>query len=309
MTNRVTIEELEKTHDQVPIIQVKAEKYREGRDAKYILDDNKESFFSMPDVGDKLNCYFESAKFITHVAIAFRKGNERQYSFRISSKDFMSNKQSEEFEVFDIEDFTGKNMEIISRGYHENDINGSSFSAYQIRAYTPKDAPQPKTTQFKTTLETKTDIEGISAEPINVEGVTSLEFDPNPENSIAEKESFESTGRGRVLRHDFAEVYKITAIEFISNLPEGKQQLIRINSQDMQTLKPGETARYELEPFVVGKSIDLILNGNTVDEKNSIGGIKYYGYPLRLEDELAQKKKLEEEQKTEEIKTNISQED
>lgn len=309
--HNITIEELEKTHVRVPMIQVTADKFREGRDPEYLIDDSAETFFSMPNKGDKCHCYFESDKFITHIAIAFRKGNNRQYGFRISSKDFLSSKQSEDFEVFNIEDFTGNNLEIISQGYHEGDINGGSFSAYSIRAYTPKDAIQPQTTTFKTEFVSKTDIDGISPEPVKVEKVSSLEFDPNPEGAIDDnmESSFESSGRGRVLRCEFEEVMKITAIEFASNLPGNKQQLLRINSQDMQTLKQNETARYELAPNIVGKTIDIILNGNTVDEKNNIGSIKYFGYPVRLIDEAREKQRLRDEQAEEELKGNISQED
>src|SRR5688572_8217306 len=309
-----TIEELEKSHEIVEIKEVRANSFREGRDPQYLIDGSTETFFSMPNVGDKCSCIFDSPKLITHIAIAFRKGDKRQYGFRISSKDFLSNKRSEDFEVFDVEDFTGDNMEIISQGYHEGDLNGGSFSAYNIVAYTPKNIEQPKTDphvkQFRTTIESKVDIDGPSPEPLTVESANSLEFDPNPDNSIGDdSKGFESTGRGRVLRHEFAEVCNITAMEFISNLPEGKQQLIRINSQDMQSLKPGETARYELDPQLTGKSVDIILNGNTVDDKNSIASVKYYGYPTRLLNEAKDKLRLKEEQKQEELKGNISQDD
>lgn len=311
LINMITIEELEKTHQQVPIIEVKASSFREGRGPEFMIDDSMETFFSMPNVGDKCNCIFEGAKFITHIAIAFRKGNERQYGFRISSNDFLSSKTSEDYEVYDIMDFTGKNMEIISQGYQAGDIIGGSFSAYGIKAYTPKDAVQPKTTQFKTDFVAKTDIEGISAEPLKIQASSSLEFDPGAEKVIDEKENtaFESQGRGRVLRFTFEEKVNITAIEFVSRLPESKQQLLRVNSQDLQSLKTDETARYQFDPIITGNYVDVILNGNTVDEKNNLTSVKFFGYPSKRLDEINEKKRLEEEQKAEELKNSISQDD
>lgn len=309
----ITIEELEKTHQQVPIIEVRADKFREGRGPEFLIDDSMETFFSMPDVGDKANCIFEGPKFITHIAVAFRKGNERQYGFRISSNDFLSSKASEDFEVFDVIDFTGKNMEIISQGYQSGDVIGGSFSAYGIRAYAPKEAEQPKqnVTKFKTDFEAKTDIQGISPEPIKIQSASSLEFDPGAEKAIDDKENsyFETTGRGRVLRLALEEKHNITAIEFISNHPEDRTQLLRVNSQDIQSLKKGETARYEFDPNIVGHYVDVILNGNSVDEKNNIASIKLFGYPTRMLDEIQEKKRLEEEQRQEQLKNSISQED
>jgi hypothetical protein len=272
----ITIEELEKTHQQVPIIEVKASNFREGRGPEFVIDDSMETFFSMPNIGDKCNCLFDGAKFITHIAIAFRKGNERQYGFRISSNDFLSNKTSEDYEVFDVMDFTGKNMEIISQGYQAGNAQAGSFSAYGIRAYTPKEAKQPKVTQFKTEFEAKTDIEGISSEPIKIQASSSLEFDPGAEKVIDGNEgsAFESQGRGRVLRFTFEEQYNITAMEFVSRLPEAKQQLIRVNSQDLQSLKPDETVRHQFDPNISGNYVDIILNGNTVDDKNNLTSVR-----------------------------------
>lgn len=312
LINMISIEELENTHIQVPIIQVKADNYREGRDPKYLIDESTETFFSMPEEGNKVYCLFEGPKYITHIAIAFRKGDKRQYGFRISSTDFLSSKQSEDFEVFDVMDFTGKTMEIISQGYHEGELKGGSFSAYAIRAYTPMAIQQPKT-QLKTQFESKVDIEGVSSEPIEIEKASSLEFDEGADK-VLEKDStsaFEVKGRGRVLRFAFKgnESYNLTAVEFVSNLPEDKQQLLRINSQDMQSLKKGETARYEFNPSATGSFVDVILNGSTLDESNSLGSIKFFGFPSKLLDEARDKQRLKDEQKEEDLKTQLSQDD
>ena len=284
----VTLQELEKTHNRVEISKVTAANYSEKHDPEFFKEEDTKNFVEVPNIGDKINVRFNGPEFITHIGVQFVKGEERQYSFRVSSKDFLSNK-GKDLEIFDVEDFSGNNMEIIGQGYTDGIEDKPEFAAFYIIPFTPKEV---KVKTFKTDFESKIDVKGVPKEAIVIQAASSLEQEPGAENVIdGKKESvFEVSGRGKVLRLTFEDKMNVIALEYVTRLPKEKKQLIRVYNKDSNTEAPGEVTRVDFDSAYTGNYIDIILNGNTVDDQNSIESVAVYGGPFKSKKSVQAKK-------------------
>lgn len=252
-----TLQELNKTCQEVKVLRVND---TEVKDKKVDI--------STKTIGEKFTLRLDKPYPIRFIAVKFGD-NKTQYQIRCYSRDFVSTKTGD-YEVFDLDTFTGKNLEIIARGNFNDDDKGS-VNIEDIKLFCENKTMETlQKDKQKTAKEAGVKLTG-KQKIIDDITVMSLESDPGVEKALENNEEFTTKGKGRVLRFTLPGKCVITEI---SAKTKQDSQLIGLAGKTYEFSKGKDL---EIKDLIITHNIDMILEGGHKTDNNSIYAVKFKG--------------------------------
>lgn len=252
-----TLKELEKDCQKIDIMKVNDNDVNNSDDIK----------LSAKKKGEKILLRLDRAYPVRYLAIKFKDGDKIQYGLRCHSRDFLSSK-NDGYEVFDLENFTGKTVELISKGNTADDKDKSNnLDIEDIKLLVPNEFLDKKQEANKQLAE-KAGGDLKNVKDIDIKSVVSLEADEGAENAITQNKEFTSNGRGRVLRFDLGAKYVISEV---SAKTKQDSQLIGLNGKTYEFSK--DKPLLINNDVFVSNAVDMILEGGSKTTKNSIHNV------------------------------------